>query len=148
MLTIIPSAQGIGVISIERAYPLSLGSNIGTTTTSVFAAMASPGDRLANALQVSLTHGKCVYMCDGVYLILPMKFVNDFCRLPSCTSYSTSLALLSGIRFLSPASPSDWPKVSATSPPLTAGSLLFTSSAASSCCHSSSSACRLLAGRC
>lgn len=43
---------GIGVISIERAYPLSLGSNIGTTTTSVLAAMASPGERLANALQV------------------------------------------------------------------------------------------------
>lgn len=53
---------GIGVISIERAYPLSLGSNIGTTTTSVFAAMAGPRDRLANALQVSPKHGKCVYV--------------------------------------------------------------------------------------
>lgn len=44
---------GIGVISIERAYPLSLGSNIGTTTTAILAAMAGPGDTLANALQVS-----------------------------------------------------------------------------------------------
>ena len=44
---------GIGVISIERAYPLSLGSNIGTTTTAILAAMASPGDTLGNALQVS-----------------------------------------------------------------------------------------------
>lgn len=43
---------GIGVISIERAYPLSLGSNIGTTTTAILAAMASPGDTLADALQV------------------------------------------------------------------------------------------------
>ncbi|KAJ0050629.1 hypothetical protein NL108_005020, partial [Boleophthalmus pectinirostris] len=42
---------GIGVISIERAYPLSLGSNIGTTTTAILAAMASPGETLANALQ-------------------------------------------------------------------------------------------------
>lgn len=47
---------GIGVISIERAYPLSLGSNIGTTTTAILAAMASPGDRLASALQVSHSH--------------------------------------------------------------------------------------------
>lgn len=47
---------GIGVISIERAYPLSLGSNIGTTTTAILAAMASPGDTLANALQVSNSH--------------------------------------------------------------------------------------------
>ena len=44
---------GIGVISIERAYPLSLGANIGTTTTAILAAMASPGETLGNALQVS-----------------------------------------------------------------------------------------------
>ncbi|MEQ2267682.1 hypothetical protein XENORESO_009097, partial [Xenotaenia resolanae] len=43
---------GIGVISLERAYPLTLGSNIGTTTTAILAAMASPGETLANALQV------------------------------------------------------------------------------------------------
>lgn len=43
---------GIGVISIERAYPLCLGSNIGTTTTAILAAMASPGETLADALQV------------------------------------------------------------------------------------------------
>lgn len=69
MLTSVPSVQiGIGVISIERAYPLSLGSNIGTTTTSVFAAMASPGDRLANALQVSPNNGTCVDICECEYL--------------------------------------------------------------------------------
>lgn len=44
--------SGIGVISIERAYPLTLGSNIGTTTTAILAAMASPGEKLANSLQV------------------------------------------------------------------------------------------------
>lgn len=43
---------GIGVISLERAYPLTLGSNIGTTTTAILAAMASPGDKLASSLQV------------------------------------------------------------------------------------------------
>ncbi|RXM92149.1 Sodium-dependent phosphate transport protein 2A [Acipenser ruthenus] len=42
---------GIGVISIERAYPLTLGSNIGTTTTAILAALASPGDKLAAAFQ-------------------------------------------------------------------------------------------------
>ncbi|KAJ8372637.1 hypothetical protein AAFF_G00280530 [Aldrovandia affinis] len=47
---------GIGVISIERAYPLSLGSNLGTTTTAVLAALASPGDTLANSLQIALVH--------------------------------------------------------------------------------------------
>ncbi|RXM97501.1 Sodium-dependent phosphate transport protein 2A [Acipenser ruthenus] len=43
---------GIGVISIERAYPLTLGSNIGTTTTAILAALASPGDKLAAAFQL------------------------------------------------------------------------------------------------
>ncbi|XP_023847772.1 sodium-dependent phosphate transport protein 2A-like [Salvelinus sp. IW2-2015] len=47
---------GIGVISLERAYPLTLGSNIGTTTTALLAALASPGDKLAAAIQIALCH--------------------------------------------------------------------------------------------
>lgn len=48
------SLSGIGVISLERAYPLTLGSNIGTTATALLAALASPGNKLAAAIQVSL----------------------------------------------------------------------------------------------
>ncbi|XP_042563893.1 sodium-dependent phosphate transport protein 2A [Clupea harengus] len=47
---------GLGVISLERAYPLTLGSNIGTTTTAMLAAMASPGDKLPAACQIALCH--------------------------------------------------------------------------------------------
>ncbi|XP_051832855.1 sodium-dependent phosphate transport protein 2C [Antechinus flavipes] len=47
---------GVGVISMERAYPLLLGSNIGTTTTALLAALASPADQLLSAVQVSLIH--------------------------------------------------------------------------------------------
>ncbi|KAK2120803.1 hypothetical protein P7K49_002189 [Saguinus oedipus] len=43
---------GVGVISLDRAYPLLLGSNIGTTTTALLAALASPADRIFSALQV------------------------------------------------------------------------------------------------
>ncbi|KFP47979.1 Sodium-dependent phosphate transport protein 2A, partial [Cathartes aura] len=42
---------GLGVISIERAYPLTLGSNIGTTTTAILAALARPRDKLASSFQ-------------------------------------------------------------------------------------------------
>lgn len=45
--------SGIGVISLERAYPLTLGSNIGTTATALLAALASPGNKLAAAIQVN-----------------------------------------------------------------------------------------------
>lgn len=46
------ASSGIGVISLERAYPLTLGSNIGTTATALLAALASPGNKLAAAIQV------------------------------------------------------------------------------------------------
>nr|XP_030870051.2 sodium-dependent phosphate transport protein 2C [Gorilla gorilla gorilla]XP_055206229.1 sodium-dependent phosphate transport protein 2C [Gorilla gorilla gorilla] len=48
--------MGVGVISLDRAYPLLLGSNIGTTTTALLAALASPADRMLSALQVALIH--------------------------------------------------------------------------------------------
>ncbi|XP_023197672.1 sodium-dependent phosphate transport protein 2A-like [Xiphophorus maculatus] len=47
---------GVGVISIERAYPLTLGSNLGTTGTALLAALASRADKLAAATQVALCH--------------------------------------------------------------------------------------------
>ncbi|XP_052036995.1 sodium-dependent phosphate transport protein 2C isoform X3 [Apodemus sylvaticus] len=48
--------MGVGVIDLERAYPLLLGSNIGTTTTALLAALASPADMLLFAVQVALIH--------------------------------------------------------------------------------------------
>ncbi|XP_053552156.1 sodium-dependent phosphate transport protein 2C-like, partial [Bombina bombina] len=48
--------MGVGVISMNRAYPLFLGSNIGTTTTAVLAALASPAESLSNSVQVAFIH--------------------------------------------------------------------------------------------
>ncbi|XP_030590826.1 solute carrier family 34 member 2a [Archocentrus centrarchus] len=70
---------GIGVISIERAYPLCLGSNIGTTTTAILAAMASPGDTLANALQIALVH--FLFNISGIVLWYPIPFTRFPIRL-------------------------------------------------------------------
>ncbi|XP_053321033.1 sodium-dependent phosphate transport protein 2A [Spea bombifrons] len=67
---------GIGVISIERAYPLTLGSNIGTTTTAILAALASPGDKLASAFQIALCH--FFFNISGILLWYPLPFT----RLP------------------------------------------------------------------
>uniref|UniRef100_A0A8B9KEY1 Solute carrier family 34 member 2a n=1 Tax=Astyanax mexicanus TaxID=7994 RepID=A0A8B9KEY1_ASTMX len=67
---------GIGVISIERAYPLSLGSNIGTTTTAILAAMASPGETLTNSLQIALVH--LFFNVSGILL----WYVLPFMRVP------------------------------------------------------------------
>ncbi|TKS68053.1 Sodium-dependent phosphate transport protein 2B [Collichthys lucidus] len=72
ILFIFKCSTRIGVISIERAYPLSLGSNIGTTTTAILAAMASPGDTLANALQIALVH--FLFNISGILLWYPIPF--------------------------------------------------------------------------
>ncbi|XP_004706418.1 sodium-dependent phosphate transport protein 2B [Echinops telfairi] len=67
---------GIGVITIERAYPLTLGSNIGTTTTAILAALASPGSTLKSSLQIALCH--FFFNISGILLWYPIPFT----RLP------------------------------------------------------------------
>ncbi|XP_060934363.1 solute carrier family 34 member 2b [Limanda limanda] len=67
---------GIGVISLERAYPLTLGSNIGTTTTAILAAMASPAEKLKESLQIALCH--FFFNIMGILLFYPIPFT----RLP------------------------------------------------------------------
>ncbi|XP_036275052.1 sodium-dependent phosphate transport protein 2B [Pipistrellus kuhlii] len=67
---------GVGVISIERAYPLTLGANIGTTTTAIMAALASPGKTLKSALQIALCH--FFFNVTGILLWYPIPYT----RLP------------------------------------------------------------------
>jgi sodium-dependent phosphate cotransporter len=43
---------GTGLVELRRAYPLTLGSNIGTTTTGLLAALAADGEKLRDSLQV------------------------------------------------------------------------------------------------
>uniref|UniRef100_UPI00358FFAB5 sodium-dependent phosphate transport protein 2B-like n=1 Tax=Myxine glutinosa TaxID=7769 RepID=UPI00358FFAB5 len=64
---------GIGVISIERAYPLTLGSNIGTTTTAVLASLASSGDKLMQSLQIALCH--LFFNISGILIFYPIPFM-------------------------------------------------------------------------
>lgn len=48
---------GLGVITVERVYPFTLGSNIGTTVTGILAALtASTPQDLRNSLQIALCH--------------------------------------------------------------------------------------------
>ena len=47
---------GVGVISLDRMYPLTLGSNIGTTTTAILAALAASGKKLRPSIQIALVH--------------------------------------------------------------------------------------------
>ncbi|KAM4732039.1 sodium-dependent phosphate transport protein 2A [Anableps anableps] len=72
---------GIGVISLERAYPLTLGSNIGTTATALLAALASPGNKIAASIQIALCH--LFFNVFGILLWYPVPFM----RLPIRMAY-------------------------------------------------------------
>ncbi|XP_074652283.1 sodium-dependent phosphate transport protein 2A-like [Tubulanus polymorphus] len=61
---------GIGVISLERMYPLTLGSNIGTTATGLVAALATTGDKMAAAVQIALCH--LLFNISGILLFYPV----------------------------------------------------------------------------
>jgi len=72
--TLTPLA-GTGLVSLERVYPLTLGSNIGTTTTSLLAALASKGNERA-ALQIALVH--LLFNLSGIAIFYPVPLL----RLP------------------------------------------------------------------
>jgi len=64
---------GLGVLSVERAYPLCLGSNIGTTTTALLASLASPPQGMKNAVQIALVH--LFFNCIGICIWYPIPFM-------------------------------------------------------------------------
>jgi sodium-dependent phosphate cotransporter len=47
---------GIGLVDLERVFPLTLGANIGTTITGILAAFSSPSNTLKPSLQLALCH--------------------------------------------------------------------------------------------
>ena len=61
---------GVGVISIERVYPLCLGSNVGTTTTGLLAALASPSVCFRAAFQIAICH--LLFNFTGICLFYPL----------------------------------------------------------------------------
>ena len=67
--TLTPLA-GAGLISLERAYPLTLGSNLGTTTTSILASFAAGGENVKAALQIALVH--LMFNLTGIMLFYPV----------------------------------------------------------------------------
>uniref|UniRef100_UPI00358DE6FD sodium-dependent phosphate transport protein 2B-like n=1 Tax=Myxine glutinosa TaxID=7769 RepID=UPI00358DE6FD len=64
---------GIGVITLERAYPLILGSNIGTTFTAILASLTSPSETLFEALQIALCH--FFFNVSGIIIYYPIPFM-------------------------------------------------------------------------
>jgi sodium-dependent phosphate cotransporter len=61
---------GVGLISVDRMYPLVLGSNIGTTTTALLAGLAS-GTR--NSVQIALCH--LIFNITAILIFYPIPLM-------------------------------------------------------------------------
>ena len=64
---------GVGVITLERMFPLTLGSNIGTTATGLLASLASSGDYLDSSIQIALCH--LFFNISGILIWYPIPFM-------------------------------------------------------------------------
>jgi len=64
---------GTGLVTLETAYPMTLGSNIGTTTTSILASFAAEGRYLKPSIQISLVH--LLFNIAGILIFYPIPFM-------------------------------------------------------------------------
>ncbi|CAF1395105.1 unnamed protein product [Adineta steineri] len=65
---------GLGIVTLERVYPFTLGSNIGTTITGIMAALtATSAKELKNSLQIALCH--TFFNIFGILIWFPIPFM-------------------------------------------------------------------------
>lgn len=64
---------GIGIISLERMYPLTLGANIGTTATGLIAALAITGENFRDSLQIAVCH--LAFNITGILIWYPIPYI-------------------------------------------------------------------------
>ncbi|CAL4121911.1 unnamed protein product, partial [Meganyctiphanes norvegica] len=64
---------GVGLVCIERAYPLTLGANIGTTTTTILASLSGEGESMRDSIQIALVH--LFFNIFGILIFYPIPFM-------------------------------------------------------------------------
>ena len=69
--TLVPLC-GIGIISLQQVYVMTLGSNIGTTVTGILTALTQPSSSLKKAMQLAFVY--TFFNTLGVILWLPISY--------------------------------------------------------------------------
>jgi sodium-dependent phosphate cotransporter len=68
--TLVPLV-GMGLVTIERVFPLTLGSNIGTTITGILSSLTTPDFKIS--LQIALCH--TLFNISGIIIWYPIPFM-------------------------------------------------------------------------
>jgi sodium-dependent phosphate cotransporter len=64
---------GAGIITLQQAFPITLGANIGTTVTALLASMAVSGPNAQSGVTIALVH--LLFNLTGTLMIYPVKAI-------------------------------------------------------------------------
>lgn len=68
---------GAGLMTLEQAFPVTIGANVGTTVTALLATLAVSGANAHSGVEIALVH--VLFNLSGIALIYPVPFIR---RLP------------------------------------------------------------------
>ena len=66
---------GAGLLSLERAFPVTIGANIGTTVTALMAALAASGPNATAGVEIAVVH--LLFNLSGLLLVYPVRAVRQ-----------------------------------------------------------------------
>ena len=66
---------GAGLITLEQAFPMTIGANIGTTVTALLAALAATGQNATAGITIALVH--LLFNLSGTLLIYPVERIRE-----------------------------------------------------------------------
>ena len=66
---------GAGLLSLERAFPVTIGANIGTTVTAFMAALAASGPHATVGVEIAIVH--LLFNLSGTVLVYPVRAVRQ-----------------------------------------------------------------------
>jgi sodium-dependent phosphate cotransporter len=66
---------GAGLITLEQAFPITLGANIGTTITALLASLAVSGPNATLGVEIALVH--TLFNISGTLIIYPIERIRN-----------------------------------------------------------------------
>jgi len=85
---------GAGLLTLEQAFPVTIGANVGTTVTALLATLAVSGANAQAGVEIALVH--VLFNLSGIALVYPVPFIR---RLPLIAARSLARAAVESRRW-------------------------------------------------